>query len=52
MFVFYVERTSGMKTCLQILPSGIFRQALAYLKFPSSISTEHPHNLPGLYSLI
>lgn len=33
-----------------MLASGIFRQALAYLKFPSSVNTEHPHNLPGLCS--
>lgn len=38
MFAFYVEHTSDMKAYVPILASGIFRQALAYLKFPSSVN--------------
>lgn len=46
----FALHTSDMKTYVQILASGIFRQTLACLKFPSSVNTEHPRNLPGLCS--
>ena len=38
MFAFYVQHTSDMKTYVPILAPGIFRQALAYLKFLSSVN--------------
>ena len=38
MIAIFAEHTSDMKTYVPILAPEIFRQALAYLKFPSSIN--------------